>query len=158
MIIFVPELNTYINQINMTNKQIDLVKSSWTIVATIDPITVGGLFYERLFEIAPQLRHLFRNPMPEQSKKLLAMINYVISKLDKLEDIIDEVAKLARRHVSYGVKVEHYTVVGAALLWTLEKGLGESWNSEVAEAWTVCYDILSSAMINAAGYEQKDAA
>lgn len=142
----------------MTNKQIDLVKTSWAIVATIDPVTVGGFFYNRLFEIAPQLKHMFRNPMPEQSKKLLAMINYVIRKLDKLEDILDEVAKLAQRHVGYGVKPHHYIIVGGALLWTLEKGLGDNWNNEVKEAWTVCYDILSSAMINAAGYEQKDAA
>jgi hemoglobin-like flavoprotein len=139
----------------MTNKQIDLVKSSWAMVATIDPVTVGGLFYNRLFEIAPQLKHMFRNPMPEQSKKLLAMINYVISKLNKLEDILDEVAKLARRHVSYGVKPDHYTIVGEALLWTLEKGLADNWNSEVKEAWADCYQILSSAMINASEYKEQ---
>ena len=142
----------------MTNKQIDLVKSSWAMVATIDPVTVGGLFYNRLFEIAPQLKHMFRNPMPEQSKKLLAMINYVISKLNKLEDILDEVAKLARRHVSYGVKPDHYTIVGEALLWTLEKGLADNWNSEVKEAWVDCYNILSSAMINASEYREQYAA
>jgi len=142
----------------MTNKQIDLVKSSWAMVATIDPVTVGGLFYNRLFETAPQLKHMFRNPMPEQSKKLLAMINYVISKLNKLEDILDEVAKLARRHVSYGVKPDHYTIVGEALLWTLEKGLADKWNSEVKEAWIDCYNILSSAMINASEYREQRAA
>ena len=142
----------------MTNKQIDLVKSSWAMVATIDPVTVGGLFYNRLFETAPQLKHMFRNPMPEQSKKLLAMINYVISKLNKLEDILDEVAKLARRHVSYGVKPDHYTIVGEALLWTLEKGLADKWNSEVKEAWIDCYNILSSAMINASEYREQYAA
>jgi hemoglobin-like flavoprotein len=54
------------------------------------------------------------------------MINYVIIKLDKLEDILDEVVKLAQRHVSYGVKPDHYRVVGEALLWTLEKGLDEN--------------------------------
>ena len=142
----------------MTNKQIDLVKSSWAIVTTIDPITVGGLFYNRLFEIAPQLKPMFRNPVPEQSKKLLAMINYVISKLDKLEDILDEVAKLAKRHVSYGVKPDHYRVVGDALLWTLEKGLSENWNSEVKEAWSNCYQVLSSAMINASELTAQHAA
>jgi len=142
----------------MTNKQIDLVKTSWAIVATIDPVTVGGLFYNRLFDIAPQLRHMFRNPVPEQSKKLLAMINYIISKLDKLEDILDEVAKLAKRHVNYGVKPDHYRIVGEALLWTLEKGLGEKWNNEVKEAWSICYQILSSAMINASEWTEQHAA
>ena len=142
----------------MTNKQIDLVKTSWAIVAGIDPVTVGGLFYNRLFEIAPHLKPMFRNPMPEQSKKLLAMINYVISKLDKLEDILHEVAKLAKRHVSYGVKPDHYRIVGEALLWTLEKGLDEKWNNEVKEAWGICYQVLSSAMINASELTEQHAA
>jgi len=96
--------------------------------------------------------------VPEQSKKLLAMINYVISKLDKLGDILDEVAKLAKRHVSYGVKPDHYTIVGEALLWTLEKGLGDNWNSEVKEAWSNCYQVLSSAMINASELTEQHAA
>ena len=142
----------------MTNKQIEMVKSSWSVVATLDPVIVGELFYNRLFEIAPQLIHMFRNPMPEQSKKLLAMINYVISKLDKLDEILDEVAKLARRHVNYGVEVGHYTIVGEALIWTLEKGLGEKWNNETKEAWGNCYGILSSAMINASGLKEEQAA
>jgi len=142
----------------MTTKQIESVKSSWALVATIDPETVGSLFYGRLFEIAPELKHMFRNPMPEQSKKLLAMLGYVISKLNRLEDIIEEVVKLAQRHVNYGVKEDHYTVVGAALLWTLEQGLGDNWNEELKDAWTCCYITLSSAMINAAEYAKQDAA
>ena len=77
---------------------------------------------------------------------------------DRLGDILDEVGKLAQRHVHYGVKKEHYTAGGEALLWTLEKGLAENWNGELKEAWTVCYDVLSSAMVNAAGYEQQHAA
>jgi len=143
----------------MTTKQIGLIKSSWSLVAAIDPRTVGSLFYNRLFEIAPEVRPMFsRTSVPEQSKKLLVMLSYVISKLDKLEDIIEEVVKLAHHHASYGVKEEHYTVVGAALLWTLEQGLGDNWNEELKEAWTVCYITLSSAMINAAEYVKKDAA
>ena len=142
----------------MTQNQIEFVKSSWSQVMTIDPVVVGGLFYNRLFEIAPEVKHMFRNPIPEQSKKLLTMINYVIVKLDRLEDIIGEVGKLAQRHTSYGVKPEHYVIVGDALIWTLEQGLGENWSEEVKEAWIECYTILSKAMIGAASNEEKAAA
>ena len=124
------------------------------MVATLEPETVGGLFYNRLFEIAPEVRAMFRTPVAEQSRKLLSMISYVISKLDKLGDIMDEVAKLAQRHVQYGVNAEHYQVVGAALLWTLEKGLGEHWTAEVKEAWVLCYTTLANAMIAAADETQ----
>jgi hemoglobin-like flavoprotein len=138
----------------MTNKNIELVKSSWALVAAMDMETVGGLFYNRLFEIAPEVKPMFsKTPMPEQSKKLLTMLSYVIAKLDKLDDIIDEVAKLAQRHRGYGVKAEQYTAVGTALLWTLEQGLGTNWNEELKAAWTKVYIVLSDAMINAAEVE-----
>jgi len=135
----------------MTTKQIELVKNSWQMVAAIDAQTVGSLFYNRLFEIAPEVKPMFsRTTTAEQSKKLLAMLGYVISKLDNIGEIIDEVKKLAQRHVHYGVKDEHYTAVGRALLWTLEKGLGNGWNDELKSAWTSCYTMLAEAMMQAA--------
>ena len=132
----------------MTTKNIELVKSSWALVATIEMETVGGLFYNRLFEVMPEVKPMFsRSSIPEQSKKLLSMLAYVISKLDKLEEILDEVAKLARRHTQYGVRDEHYAAVGTALLWTLEQGLGEHWNEELKTAWTEVYTTLANAMM-----------
>ena len=120
----------------MTSHDINLVKKSWATVATIDMETVGGLFYNKLFEIAPEVKPMFsRSSITEQSRKLLSMLSYVMAKLDKLDDILDEVAKLAKRHVHYGVKESHYTAVGTALLWTLEKGLGELWNEELKASW-----------------------
>ena len=142
----------------MTQKQIELVKSTWSLVATMDPVIVGRIFFDRLFEIAPEIKHMFHNPIPEQSKKLLTMLHYIIVRLDRLDEILAEVAKLSQRHTSYGVKPDHYVVVGEALLWTLEKGLGENWNREVKDAWTDCYRVLSTAMINASEYEKQNAA
>ncbi|MGE5107240.1 MAG: globin family protein [Sphingobacteriales bacterium] len=131
----------------MTTKQIELIRASWTLVSAIDPETVGNLFYTRLFEIAPEVKPMFRNSLSEQSKKLLTTLGYVISSLNRLDSVADDIAKLAHRHVKYGVKPVHYIAVGEALLWTLEKGLGEHWNNELKEAWSQCYSILSAAMI-----------
>ena len=132
----------------MSQNNIALVKNSWAIVAQLEMEVVGGLFYNRLFEIMPSVKPMFsKTPMPEQSKKLLTMLSYVIGKLDKLEEIMDEVTKLARRHTQYGVKNEHYAAVGTALLWTLEQGLGELWNATLAAAWTEIYGILAGAMM-----------
>jgi hemoglobin-like flavoprotein len=142
----------------MTQKQTELVRSTWAMVAAMDHVAVGQLFYNHLFEIAPQVKPMFRNPIDEQSKKLFAMISYVISKLDKLETILSEVAKLAQRHTTYGVQPHHYSIVGEALLWTLEKGLAENWNEETRGAWIECYTILSNAMIASSGQEVHKAA
>ena len=133
----------------MNSKQIILVQESFALVAKIPVEKVGELFYNQLFEISPEIRQMFaKTAMPEQSRKLMSMLGYIIGKLDKLESIIEEVAKLAQRHVKYGVTPQQYQPVGAALLWTLEKGLGTNWNEELAEAWTLCYTTLSGAMIS----------
>ena len=67
-----------------------------------------------------------------------------------LEQILPAASALARRHVSYGAKAEHYPVVRVALLWTLEKGLGDGWTPEVADAWATGYGTLSGYMISEA--------
>jgi len=91
-----------------------------------------------------------RSSVEEQSPKLLSTLSYVISKLNRLADIMDEVEKLARRHLHYGVQDEHYTQVGRALIWTLEAGLADKWNRDLKEAWTLCYTTLAEAMMKAA--------
>lgn len=127
-----------------------MVKESWSIVSTLDKETVGGLFYKRLFEIMPEVQPMFsRASMAEQSKKLLSMLSYIISKLDKLDEILDEVVKLAQRHNKYGVEDTHYNAVGSALLWTLEQGLGDKWSDELEAAWTDIYTVLAGAMMTA---------
>lgn len=75
------------------------------------------------------------------------MLGYVISRLDRLEDLVDDIAALAQRHVKYGVEPYHYVVVGEVLLWTLEQRLGTAWNEDAEEAWSTCYSILCAAMV-----------
>jgi nitric oxide dioxygenase len=88
--------------------------------------------------------------MNEQRKKLMSTLAVVVSGLSNLESILPAASALATRHVSYGAKAEHYPVVGGALLWTLEKGLGPDWTPDVAEAWTAAYATLSGYMISQA--------
>ena len=130
----------------MTPDQVKLVQQSFAKVAPISE-TAAVLFYDRLFEIAPQVRAMFPADMTEQRKKLMAMLAAVVNGLANLDSILPAASALAKRHVAYGAKAEHYPVVGSALLWTLEKGLGEAWTSELADAWTAAYRTLSGFMI-----------
>ena len=88
--------------------------------------------------------------MTEQRRKLMSTLAIVVSGLSDLPSILPAASALATRHVAYGAKPEHYPVVGQALLWTLEKGLGNDWTPAVADAWTTAYATLSSFMINQA--------
>jgi len=142
----------------MTQQQIDLIKSSWAGVAKKDHTAVGQLFYNRLFEIAPETKSLFGVTVDMQSDKLGLMLSYIINKLDKLDDILDEVVKLAKAHASYGVRPEHYALGGDIFLWSLEKLFDKDWTDELKQAWTDCYVTLTTAMIDAADYAKANAA
>ena len=130
----------------MTERQILLVKNSWSYIVT-DSEQAGQLFYSRLFEVAPGVKHMFTSDPKEQSRKLMNMVTLIVTKLQKLDEIINEIKNLAQRHGKYGAKPEHYAVVGECLLWTLEQGLGDKWNSETKDAWVKVYGVLSEAMI-----------
>ena len=134
----------------MTPDQVTLVQQSFSKVAPISE-QAAVLFYDRLFEVAPSVRAMFPNDMTEQRKKLMATLAVVVNGLTNLEAVLPAASALAKRHVSYGAKPEHYPVVGGALLWTLEKGLGEeAWTPELAAAWTAAYGTLSGYMISEA--------
>lgn len=133
----------------MNSTQVQLVQESFAKVAPISE-AAAVLFYDRLFEVAPGVREMFPADMTQQRKKLMMMLAAVVNGLGNLESILPAASALAKRHVDYGAKAEHYPVVGAALLWTLEKGLGEAWNRDVADAWTTAYGTLSGYMISEA--------
>jgi hemoglobin-like flavoprotein len=133
----------------MTPQQVQLVKRSFAKVAPISDQT-ADLFYGRLFEIAPQVRPLFKGDIKEQGRKLMSTIALAVGSLDKLPEIVIAVQELGRRHAGYGVKEEHYDFVGQALLWTLDRGLGPDFTPEVKEAWTAVYTILADTMKSAA--------
>ncbi|HEX2607596.1 MAG TPA: globin domain-containing protein [Flavisolibacter sp.] len=133
----------------MTKDQIALVRRTWRILEKVDPLLLGDVFYEKLFNDQPVLRKMFRTPRAEQSRKLIDMLSTIVSHLDSFELFIEEIRALGMRHVHYGVRPSHYESVGVALLWTLKQGLGSDWNTDVKEAWTTCYDLLSATMIQA---------
>lgn len=137
----------HMNQI-MTPEKIALVQRNFKDVTPIAD-QAATLFYQRLFEIAPQVRPLFKGDISDQGKKLMTMIGVAVRGLDKLETIVPAVQNLGRSHRGYGVKEEHFKQVGAALLWTLEIGLGDTWNKESEVAWTEAYNILATTMIEA---------
>jgi hemoglobin-like flavoprotein len=132
----------------MTPQQVELVQTSFKKVVPI-AATAADLFYNRLFEIAPETRTLFPRDLAEQKGKLMSMLGTAVTNLHKLDAILPAVKDLGQRHKGYGVTAAHYAPVGAALLWTLEKGLGPDFTPEVKAAWTETYTALAGVMTNA---------
>jgi hemoglobin-like flavoprotein len=133
----------------LTVTQKALVQTSFASIAGIaDDAAV--LFYQRLFELDPSLRPLFRGDMAEQRKKLMQMLTAAVKGLDRLDQLVPVVEDLGRRHARYGVEDRHYDTVGDALLWTLSMGLGRDFTPEVEAAWAAVYGLLATTMKNAA--------
>lgn len=134
----------------MTPQQIHLVQQSFRQVEAIQEVA-AKLFYARLWEIDPATAPLFaKSDMTLQGHKLMAALALVVNGLSRPETVIPVAQDMARRHLGYGVTREHYESVGAALLWTLDQGLGEAFTAEVEAAWGAAYELLSSVMIEAA--------
>ncbi|MEH2191085.1 MAG: adenylate/guanylate cyclase domain-containing protein [Nostoc sp.] len=145
------EVDTWIlvTATRVSMSKVDLVQSSF---AKIQPIaaTAAELFYQRLFELSPSLRPLFKGSMEDQQRKLMSTLAIAVEGLRQPTGIIKAVQELGKRHVSYGVTAEYYDVVGEALLWTLEQGLGEAFTPQVRRAWEEAYNFLSEIMKDAA--------
>lgn len=132
----------------MTPDQIKLVQTSFAQVVPI-AATAADLFYGRLFEIAPDVRAMFPDDLSGQKKKLMAMLGTAVAGLSNLDTLVPVVQALGRRHAGYGVSPEQYVPVGAALLWTLQQGLGPAFTPDVKTAWAAAYRTLMQTMIDA---------
>jgi hemoglobin-like flavoprotein len=133
----------------MTPEQVKVVQQTFTQVVPIAD-KAAEIFYDRLFAVAPAVKPLFHGDMAEQRRKLIATLAVVVNGLGDLPSVLPAASALAKRHVGYGARPEHYPVVGEALLWTLARGLGPQWTPEVAGAWTAAYTTLSGFMIEEA--------
>ena len=138
----------------MTTSQINLVKKSWKVFRAIDPSVVADAFYSKLFLDHPELRRMFPTNMSDQYKKLIDTLSVMVARLERTDELDQDISALAKRHVGYGVLPKHYAMVGTALLWTLEKGLGNDWNLQTEQAWAACYQLISDRVIAAIGKDE----
>jgi hemoglobin-like flavoprotein len=129
----------------MTPEQKNLVQESFAFIAPMAD-QAGPLFYNQLFRLDPTLRSMFRGDIQDQSKKLMLMLAVAVASLDDVKSIVPALHALGRRHAGYGVKKEHFETVAAALLWTLEAGLGARFTAEVRAAWVAVYTLLAATM------------
>jgi hemoglobin-like flavoprotein len=133
----------------VTNDQVLLVQQTFKKVMPISEVA-ADLFYNRLFELDPSLRALFKGDMKEQGRKLMQMLGVAVVGLSNPDSIVVAVQDLGRRHVGYGVVDSQYDTVRAALLWTLGQGLGSDFTPEAEAAWAQTFDLLASLMKGAA--------
>ena len=132
----------------LTQQQIEIIQTTFAQVPDADAL--ASRFYDRLFEIDPTTKPMFRGDMAEQRKKLMQTLAVVVNNVDNLESLIPAIESLGQRHVDYGVTIQHWDSVGAALLWTLADAFGTAYTEEVNLAWSTAYAVIAQTAIAAA--------
>jgi hemoglobin-like flavoprotein len=133
----------------LTPRQVELVQNSLNIIGP-NLESVAMTFYDRVFQLDPSFRRMFNGPREDLARKFAHVLTVVVQGLSRPQQMLGAVEELGRRHLIYGARTEHYAVFGAALLWTLQTGLGDAFTPDVREAWASAYLFLSSTMQQAA--------
>jgi len=129
----------------VNSEEIKLVQDSFEQVKPIAD-QAASIFYTRLFEVAPQTRHMFKSDMTKQGAMLMSTLGLAVGSLNDLDKIIPAVRALGKRHAGYGVEFDQFAIVGEALLWTLEQAFGPAFTAELKSAWTEAYLLLAGVM------------
>ena len=133
------------DSIDFTENDIALVRRSFSrILKDRDGFAVR--LYDRLFEVAPEVRPLFVSSLDKQREKFLATLTLVVSGDLRLLEMDENLAGLGRRHQQYGVEVAHYELFGDVLMWTLRETLGDDLDSETEAAWGHFYEAFAIKM------------
>lgn len=139
---------------DLTQDDIDIIRACYMQLSS-DLQRSGDVFYEALFDIAPDTRELFLADMSSQAMKLMSTIGLVVSQLQNSEALEPVVKDLALRHLAYGVEEQHYGQVREALFRMLGIVLDSAYSNEARIAWGKAYDGLADVMVRVAYPERK---
>lgn len=126
-----------------------LVRDSYGLVSA-RVSDVAGLFYDRLFTLAPGVRALFPSDMTRQREHLAAAIALVARNGDRLHDLAEPIRQMGARHAGYGAEPGHYPVVRDTLVWALAETAGPVWDEAASRAWVAALNEVAALMIEGA--------
>ena len=129
----------------LSDETIRLVRASAALLPADDPAPVHA-FYERLFELAPELRPMFKSSLDMQVRKLADMLAWIVANLDDPGTMMTTLRQLGVRHREYGVVLDHYAPVGSALIRMFQATLGDRFTPEMEDAWLETYAVISGDM------------
>lgn len=106
----------------------------------------SGDFYGYLFAANPELRDMFPPQMAAQNERLFAALVRIAETIERPDRLARYLAQLGAEHVKFGVRPEHYTMVGQALLRALRRS-NFNWTEEIEAAWVMAYNFAAGAMM-----------
>jgi hemoglobin-like flavoprotein len=106
------------------------------------------VFYQRLFAQYPTVATLFKGvKMDRQREMLLNALTGVIRYAEAPSSLWPVLSDLGSRHTRYGVKPEHYPLVGESLLGAMSELGGAEFTPAMRTAWAEAYGVISAVML-----------
>jgi hemoglobin-like flavoprotein len=137
----------------LSASQVQLLKKTFRQINTDQ---FSDYFYSRLFELHPEVRHLFPKEMEELKTKLVSVFELMVfsfveetnGKFTLQPELITPLSNLGKLHEDKGVLTAHYKIANALMLESLAHCLGKSLTEEIKQIWTQALAFLTAAMLN----------
>ena len=135
----------------LTKQQIELVKATVPVLREHgDALT--SHFYKRMLSHNPELMQVFNMGHQRAGFQQQALAGAVLAYAENIENLpalLGAVAHIANKHVSVGIRAEHYPIVGKHLIASIKEVLGDAATPELIDAWTAAYMQLADVLIGA---------
>ncbi|WP_397443492.1 MULTISPECIES: NO-inducible flavohemoprotein [unclassified Planococcus (in: firmicutes)] len=134
----------------LSNETRSIIKSTVPVLED-HGVAITTAFYRNLFEAHPELLNIFNHANQAQGRQQTALAKAVYAAavhIDDLAEIMPAIIQIAHKHVSLGVKPEHYPVVGEYLLKAMKEVLGDAATDEIITAWAEAYGVIADAFID----------
>lgn len=135
----------------LTKQQIELVKATVPVLRE-HGVALTSHFYKRMLSHNPELMQVFNMGHQRAGFQQQALAGAVLAYAENIENLpvlLGAVAHIANKHVSVGIRAEHYPIVGKHLIASIKEVLGDAATPELIDAWTAAYMQLADVLIGA---------
>ncbi|WP_024301461.1 NO-inducible flavohemoprotein [Pseudogulbenkiania sp. MAI-1] len=135
----------------LSSQHRELVKATVPVLRE-HGVALTSHFYRRMFSHNPELKHIFNQAKQDAGQQQQALALAVLGYAEHIDDpsvLAPVLARIAHKHVSVGIRAEHYPIVGHHLLSSIREVLGEAASDELIEAWKLAYGQLADLLIDA---------
>lgn len=129
----------------MTRDDIDRIQSSFRRLET-DKGAAGAELYDKLFQLDPSLKPLFKGNMGRQGEKLVESLGLAVRNLNNPYALEEGFRRMGERHRLYGVREQDYETMRQAMVWMLEQKLGTDFTNEIRTSWNTMFDLVATMM------------
>jgi len=115
-------------------------------------LAITTYFYKSMFEAHHELKNLFNmgnQANGSQQQSLAAAVFAYAANIENTAALIPVIERIVHKHVSVGIKPEHYPIVGKHLLLAIQHVLGDAATTALLGAWAEAYSLLADALIDA---------